>query len=65
MIRTGVMAMSGQNIYGYSIFGIDVTCSSTELTNIQNSCFPSETGTNGGIDLPAANLGAVSLQPGV
>ena len=65
LIRTGVMAMSGQNIYGYSIFGIDVTCSSTELTNIQNSCFPSETGTNGGIDLPAANLGAVSLQPGV
>ncbi len=62
LIRTGVMAVSGQEIYGYSIFGTDVTCSSTELTNVQNSCFPSETGTNGGIDLPAANLGAVLLQ---
>lgn len=62
LIRTGVLAKPGQEIYGYSIFGADVTCSSTELTNVQNSCFPSNTGTNGGIDLPAVNLGAVSLQ---
>lgn len=65
LIRTGVMATSGQEIYGYSIFGTDVTCSATELTNVQNSCFPSETGTNGGIDLPATNLGAVLIQPGM
>lgn len=65
LIRTNVLASPGQEIYGYSIFGSDVTCSSTQLTNVQNPCFPSKTGTNGGIDLPAANLGAVSLQLGV
>jgi len=62
LIRTSVLANPGQEIYGYSLFGPDVTCSSKQLTNVQNSCFPSNTGTNGGIDLPAANLGAVSLQ---
>ena len=65
LIRTNALASPGEEIYGYSLFGIDVTCSSNQLTNVQNSCFPSDTGTNGGIDLPVANLGAVSLQPAV
>ncbi|MEH1841375.1 MAG: hypothetical protein V7L20_22125 [Nostoc sp.] len=31
-------------------------------TNVANSCFPTNTGTNGGIDLVAPNLGAVFLE---
>lgn len=64
VIPTSALANPGQTIYGYSIFGPDVTCASAELVNVNNPCFPPTTGTNGGIDLPAANLGAVLLQPG-
>lgn len=64
VIPTNAIANPGQTIYGYSIFAPDVTCSSAELVNVNNPCFPANTAGSGGIDLPAANLGAVLLQPG-
>ncbi|GAA6622229.1 hypothetical protein [Scytonema sp. NUACC26] len=64
VIKTNQLVSPGQTIYGYSIFGPDVTCSSQELVNVKNSCFPSETKTEGGLDTPSVNLGAVKLQQG-
>ncbi len=65
VIKTSELVSPGQTIYGYSIFAPDVTCSSAELVNVNNPCFPSDTKTDGGIDLPSVNLGAVKLQSGV
>lgn len=62
VIKTSQLVSSGQTIYGYSLFGPDVTCSPQELVNVKNPCFPSETKTEGGIDIPSVNLGAVKLQ---
>lgn len=65
VIKTSSLLSPGQTVYGYSIFGSDVTCSSTELVNINNPCFSDQTRTEGGIDLPSVNLGAVKLTSGV
>ncbi len=65
VIKTSELVSPGQTIYGYSLFGPDVTCSSAELVNVNNPCFPSDTKTEGGIDLPSVNLGLVKLQSGV
>lgn len=62
LIRTNELVPAGQPVYGYSLFGPDVTCSSAELVDIGNACFPANTGVAGGIDLPAVNLGAVKLK---
>ncbi len=64
VLKTSQLVSPGQTIYGYSIFGPDVTCSSRELVNVNNPCFPSETKTEGGIDIPSVNLGVVKLQQG-
>ncbi|WP_190958854.1 hypothetical protein [Nostoc paludosum] len=61
LIRTHELVSPGQKVYGYSLFAPDVTCTRTTLLNVANSCFPTNTGTNGGIDLAAPNLGAVFL----
>ncbi|MDF5729638.1 MAG: hypothetical protein PUP92_16930 [Rhizonema sp. PD38] len=61
IIKTSRLVSSAQTIYGYSLFAPDVTCSSAELINVNNACFPSDTKTEGGIDLPSVNLGAVKL----
>lgn len=61
IIKTSRLVSDRQTIYGYSIFGPDVTCSSAELVNVNNPCFPLDTKTEGGIDLPSVNLGAVKL----
>jgi hypothetical protein len=62
VVKTSQLVSPGQTIYGYSLFGPDVTCSSQELVNVKNPCFPSETKTEGGLDIPSVNLGAVKLQ---
>ncbi|MGF1938903.1 MAG: hypothetical protein RM347_031875 [Nostoc sp. ChiQUE02] len=62
LIRTDELVSPGQKVYGYSLFAPDVTCTPTTLLNVANSCFPTNTGTNGGIDLAAPNLGAVFLE---
>ncbi len=64
VIKTSKLASPDQRIYGYSIFGPDVMCSSEQLVNVNNPCFPLDTKTEGGIDLPSVNLGAVKLQLG-
>lgn len=65
VIKTSSLLNPGKTVYGYSIFGSDVTCSSTELVNINNLCFSDQTKIEGGIDLPSVNLGAVKLTSGV
>jgi hypothetical protein len=65
VFKTSELVTPGQTIYGYSIFGPDVTCSSSQLININNPCFPDQTRTEGGIDVPSVNLGAVKLTSGV
>jgi len=65
VIKTSELISPGQTIYGYSIFGPDVTCSPAQLVNVNNPCFPSDTKTEGGIDVPSVNLGAVKLTSGV
>ncbi|WP_373527861.1 hypothetical protein [Nostoc sp.] len=62
LIRTDELVLPGQKVYGYSLFAPDVTCTPLTLLNVANSCFPTNTGTNGGIDLAAPNLGAVFLK---
>ncbi len=62
LIRTNELVSPGQKVYGYSLFAPDVTCTPKTLLNVANSCFPTNTGTNGGIDLAAPNLGAVFLE---
>ncbi|MFW9264357.1 hypothetical protein [Nostoc sp. CALU 546] len=59
LIRTDELVSPGKKVYGYSLFAPDVTCTPKTLLNVANSCFPTNTGTNGGIDLAAPNLGAV------
>lgn len=62
LIRTGELVSPGQTVYGYSLFGPDVTCSPNELINVMNTCFSATTGVAGGIDVPAVSLGAVKLK---
>nr|MDZ7947436.1 hypothetical protein [Nostoc sp. EfeVER01] len=62
LIRTDELVSQGKKVYGYSLFAPDVTCTPKTLLNVANSCFPTNTGTNGGIDLAAPNLGAVFLE---
>ncbi|WP_341530426.1 hypothetical protein WKK05_14775 [Nostoc sp. UHCC 0302] len=62
LIRTDELVSPRQKIYGYSLFAPDVTCTPTTLLNVANSCFPTNTGTNGGINIAAPNLGAVFLE---
>lgn len=62
LIRTSELAPLGQRIYGYSLFAPDVTCTPETLVNITASCFPTNTGTTGGLDLAAPNLGTVILK---
>ena len=61
VIRTEELVPSGQKIYGYSLFAPDSTCTSETLLDVTNSCFPTNTGPAGGLDLTAPNLGAVNL----
>lgn len=65
VIKTSELISPGQTIYGYSIFGPDVTCSPDQLVNVNNPCFPLDTKTEGGIDVPSVNLGAVKLTSGM
>ncbi|WP_324972985.1 hypothetical protein [Nostoc sp.] len=62
LIRTDELVSQGKKVYGYSLFAPDVTCTPKTLLNVANSCFPTNTETNGGIDLAAPNLGAVFLE---
>ncbi|MCC5606978.1 hypothetical protein LC612_09315 [Nostoc sp. CHAB 5834] len=62
LIRSDELVSQGKKVYGYSLFAPDVTCTPKTLLNVANSCFPTNTGTNGGIDLAAPNLGAVFLE---
>jgi hypothetical protein len=62
LIRADELVPSGQLIYGYSLFGPDVTCTSETLVNVADACFPKNTGAAGGIDLGAPNLGALTLR---
>ena len=54
-------------IFGYSLFATDVTCTPETLVDISDPCFPKNTpggagGGIGGLDLMAANLGALKLK---
>jgi hypothetical protein len=62
LIRADELVPPGQHIYGYSLFGPDVTCTPETLVDVANACFPKNTGVIGGIDLGASNLGILQLQ---
>jgi len=61
----GLGIASGTTIYGYSLFGVDVTgTTSSELLDISSSFFPKNTSeTNGGIDLITYTGVAVQAVP--
>lgn len=61
LFRTSELVDAGTEVFGYSLVGPDVTCTSEELVDITATCYPSDTGNPGGIDFPGMNLGALTL----
>jgi hypothetical protein len=62
LIRADELVPPGRKVYGYSLFGPDVTCTPEALVNVADACFPANTGTAGGIDFAAPNLGGLLLE---
>jgi hypothetical protein len=68
-IATNELVATGTTVFGYSLFGADVSltrpgCTQAGLLNVGSACYPSTTTqAQDGLDLVGANLGVVTVVP--